>query len=84
MSKILCIIDGMTDAAFRVEDYPALSSMRLLNAVHIVPQGFEPESLTCILTLLGISPIPPLLLGYAEALGAGIPIQTDDLVLRAS
>ncbi len=84
MSEILCIIDGMTDSYFCVDDYPMLSSMHLFQSVRTVPQGYEPESLTCILTLLGISPIPPFLRGFVEALGAAIPVQKDDLILRAS
>lgn len=84
MSKILCIIDGMTDPSFCADAYPSLSAMRLCGSVRTVPPGCAPESLSCILTLLGIKHIPPFLRGYVEALGAGISVQQDDLVLRAS
>ena len=83
MSKILCIIDGMTDPHFRVGNYPNLSSMRLIRHVDTA-QGQTPESLGCILHLLGIKKIPPNLRGYAEALGYDIPVNKDDLILRGS
>jgi 2,3-bisphosphoglycerate-independent phosphoglycerate mutase len=83
MSKILCIIDGMADPYFCASDYPNLSSMRLLRHVDTT-QGREPESLGCILRLLGIKKIPVHLRGYAEALGNGIPVNKNDLVLRGS
>ena len=84
MSRILCVVDGMTDPAFCAEDYPALRAMHRCAAVRTVPKGADPESLTCILTLLGVSAIPPYLRGYAEALGAEIPVKDDDLILRGS
>ena len=83
MSKILCIIDGMTDPYFRVSNYPNLSSMRLLRHVDTT-QGQTPESLGCILRLLGTKRVPSHLRGYAEALGYGIPVNKDDLILRGS
>ncbi len=83
MSKILCIIDGMTDPGFRVADYPNLSRMYL--AKHIdTTKGHEPESLGCILRLLGVEKVPEYLRGYTEALGYGIPVNTNDLILRGS
>ena len=83
MSKILCIIDGMTDPYFRVGNYPNLSSMRLLRHVDTT-QGQTPESLGCILRLLGVKRVPYHLRGYAEALGYDIPVNKDDLILRGS
>lgn len=83
MSKILCIIDGMTDPGFQAESYPNLAKLE--------PAGFsdtthgqEPESLGCILRILGVKQVPPFLRGYAEALGNGIPVSQNDLVLRGS
>lgn len=83
MSKILCIIDGMTDPYFRVNNYPNLSSMRLLRHVDTT-QGQTPESLGCILRLLGTKRVPSHLRGYAEALGYDIPVNKNDLILRES
>jgi len=84
MSTIYCIIDGMTDPSFRTEDYPTLSSMRLDKYLETTPEGYEPESLTCILRLLGVRDIPKKMRGYVEALGANIPVHPDDLILRGS
>ena len=83
MSKILCIIDGMTDHDFCAGDYPTLSSMRLLRRVDTTG-GQEPESLGCILRLLGVKRVPSHLRGYAEALGNNIPVGTNDLMFRGS
>lgn len=82
MSRILCVIDGMTDFGFSEKEYPNLSSMRL--KCHIdTCMGGEAETLRCILGLLGIKQ-PDFLRGYAEALGAGIAVEPDDLILRGS
>lgn len=83
MSKILCIIDGMTDPGFRIADYPNLSRMYLTKHIDTT-KGQEPESLGCILRLLGVKKVPAHLRGYAEALGYGIPVNTNDLILRGS
>ena len=83
MSKILCIIDGMTDSGFRIADYPNLSRMYLTKHIDTT-KGQEPESLGCILRLLGVEKVPKYLRGYAEALGYGIPVNTNDLILRGS
>lgn len=83
MSKILCIIDGMTDPGFHVADYPKLHSMRLLRHVDTT-HGQEPESLGCILRLLGVKRVSSHLRGYAEALGYNISVGANDLVLRGS
>ncbi|MEG1772980.1 MAG: hypothetical protein RRY79_07240 [Clostridia bacterium] len=84
MSEILCVIDGMTDPGFRADNYHNLSRMRLKKYIQTVPNGYEAESLTCILTLLEISPIPMNIRAYVEALGAGIPVGKNDLVFRGS
>ena len=84
MSRLLCIIDGMTDASFSVADYPLLAAMRSPAQVQTTPRGQKTESLTCILALLGVSTPPPFLRGYVEALGAGIDVDRDDLILRIS
>lgn len=83
MSKILCIIDGMTDPKFDARDYPNLSSMRLSRCIDTTC-GHDAESFGCILRLLGVQDVPDHSRGYAEALGAGIPVGENDLVLRGS
>lgn len=83
MGVVLCILDGFTDPEFDPADYPALSGLRRLRDVDTT-LGEKPESLNCILHLLGIRNVPPLLRGYAEALGDDIPVGENDLILRGS
>jgi len=84
MSKILCIIDGMNDSAFCAEKYPALASFPEQRFIKTVPDGFEAETLPCVLSLLGINPPPRYIRGWIEALGAGIDVNPDDLIFRGS
>lgn len=83
MGVVLCILDGFTDPEFDPADYPALSVLRRLRDVDTT-LGEKPESLNCILHLLGVRSVPALLRGYAEALGEGIPVGENDLILRGS
>lgn len=82
MSRIFCVIDGMTDPAFRVEQYKSLSEMRLWGYSDNCGKA-APETLGCMLSLLKIPPKADIR-GYIEALGAGIPIEKNDLILRGS
>ena len=83
MSKILCIIDGMTDETFVAGKYPNLVTMHLLRHLETT-QTQEPESLGGLSQLLGLKKAPGHLQGYAEALAYGIPMHTNDLVIRGS
>ena len=75
------MIDGMTDPHFQVERYGHLASMGSVRYVDTCG-GFPPETLHCVLRLLGVTDLPVHLRGYVEALGAGIPVRPDDLLLR--
>lgn len=83
MAKILCIIDGMTDSGFFPKNYRNLSQMEFFGWEDTA-SGRTPETLPCVLHLLGIKKIPYYLRGYLEALGAGIPVEKEDLILRGS
>lgn len=83
MSEILCIVDGMTDPAFVPSHFPTLSSMVYAGDVDTTC-GSVPESLGCILRLLGTHHVPAHLRSYAEALGTDVPVGKRDLVLRGS
>ena len=48
MSRILCVIDGMTDPHFQVERYGHLASMGSMRYVDTCG-GFPPETLHCVL-----------------------------------
>lgn len=54
MSRILCVIDGMTDPHFQVERYGHLASMGSVRYVDTCG-GFPPETLHCVLRLLGVT-----------------------------
>ena len=83
MAEILCIIDGMTDPAFCSADLQNLASMQLIGYQDNTLGG-EPETLNCVLHLLGVTHVPKHLRGYIEALGNGISVCSDDLILRGS
>lgn len=83
MSRILCVIAGMADPHFQVERYGHLASMGSVRYVDTCG-GFPPETLHCVLRLLGVTDLPVHLRGYVEALGTGIPVRPDDLLLRSS
>ena len=77
------MIDGMTDPHFQVERYGHLASMGSVRYVDTCG-GFPPETLHCVLRLLGVTDLPVHLRGYVEALGTGIPVRPGDLLLRGS
>ena len=54
MSRILCVIDGITDRHFQVERYGHLASMGSMRYVDTCG-GFPPETLHCVLRLLGVT-----------------------------
>ncbi|MCL2495926.1 MAG: hypothetical protein FWF04_00740 [Clostridiales bacterium] len=86
---ILCIVDGMCDEGFRLEDHRHLAALKEAGAhgtFATVPHSFAAESYPCIATLLGAEAdkLPPLARGYLEALGADITVEQQDLILRAS
>ena len=83
MSRIICVIYGMADPHFQVERYGHLASMGSVRYVDTCG-GFPPETLHCVLRLLGVTDLPVHLRGYVEALGTGIPVRPDDLLLWGS
>lgn len=80
-SKILCIIDGATDEKFRISK--VLKPM-LKGYFKTTPWGFETESNTCIINLLGIEDVPKNSRAWFEAKGSGINLSDNDLVMRTS
>lgn len=74
MSRILCVIDGMTDPHFQVERYGHLASMGSVRYVDTCG-GFPPETLHCVTAPVVATDLPVHLRGYVEALGAGIPVR---------
>ncbi len=97
MTKIMIIIDGMTDrpcaeldnlTPFEYADCKHINYMRANGAfgqMHVCPKNFSAESLACILTLLGVpSQSIPTGRAYFEALAKGIAVDEKDLILRCN
>lgn len=89
MSTIFVVIDGMTDEEFSIDSYPNLAKIKeegTLSYIQTIPEGFKTESLTGILSLLGVKSIdlPLHARGYFEALGANIEVEQSDLIFRAT
>lgn len=87
-SSILCILDGMSGEGFErgLISFSQLGSKHVKGFMNCTPPGFRTESMNCILHLLGVGgeQIPAYGRAWLEALGAGIEVSHDDLVLRAS
>lgn len=73
----------MTDPYFDVQNYPALASFPNRGFIKTVPDGFTPETLPCVLSLLGADP-PKHIRGWVEALGMGVDVGANDLIFRGS
>lgn len=84
MSRIFCVIDGMTDPVFHADDYPHLRRMRFEGCFQNTPDFLPTETLNCNLNMLGVSNIPQNIRGYAEAVGAGMEVGEGDLAFRVS
>lgn len=89
MNPILLILDGMSDRAGLMPGRPALSRIAGAGATGFfdtTPGGFSPDSVTCILTLLGVpaAQIPRSARAYFEAEAHGIKTAADDLILRCN
>ncbi|MEG0943003.1 MAG: hypothetical protein RSD07_12660 [Angelakisella sp.] len=81
--RILCIADGMTHPQFTIPK-PLVPFHK--GSFDTTPIGHPTESLPCILSLLGLPPekIPHNARGWLEALGHGISLKPDDLILRTT
>ncbi|MBK5253588.1 MAG: alkaline phosphatase family protein [Peptostreptococcaceae bacterium] len=80
-SKILCIIDGATDEKFQISE---MLKLMFRGYFLTTPDGYETESNTCIMNLLGVENIPKNSRAWFEAKGNGINLCDNDLVLRTS
>ena len=89
MTHIMIIIDGMNDETNNgFSQYPNMYQMHQSGAYgtfDVCPEDYPVDSLTCILTLLGVhSEDIPYGRSYFEALYKEIPIEKNDLVLRCN
>lgn len=97
MNKIMLIIDGMTDrmiinaeedSHFDLNGYPNIKYMKNngdFGFFETTPEGVEADSLSCILTLLGVSSEEiPGGRAYVESAAQAIPSCENDLILRCN
>lgn len=97
MKNIMIIIDGMHDEKITVLDnLTPLEAAEAANIQHMknkgsyglfntAPEGFNVDSLTCILTLLGQSKENiPSGRAYFEALAEGLHIKSNELIMRCN
>ena len=97
MGTVMVILDGMQDIAYpqlggktpydygKRENFIALEEASATGTLRTTPPGWEADTQTCILTLLGVpeSQIPTGR-SYIEALAVGIPVQDDDIIMRCN
>lgn len=97
MSDVMVIIDGMTDNP--IDELGGKTPFQYAQCKNInyikdngcygefktCPDGFNVDSMNCIMTLLGMESINiPKGRAYLEALAHGIQIENDDLVMRCN
>ncbi len=88
--SVLLVVDGMTDLKRKTpEEIASGLGLEMPGAwgwFSTCPPGFRPESMTCILTLLGVSEkdLPRTGRAYLEAQAAGIEVGPEDLVFRCN
>lgn len=97
MPGIMIILDGAEDGAYaelggktpyewgRGAAFSEIDGNSAFGRLITTPAGFEPDTLTCILTLLGVDAANiPSGRSAIEALAIGMPVGRDDLVLRCN
>jgi len=94
---VMVILDGMQDIAYpalenktpyesgRGESFRELEQSSATGRLRTTPSGFEADTQTCVLTLLGALPnqIPPGR-SYIEALALGLAVGDDDIIMRCN
>lgn len=97
MPNIMIILDGLQDVEYpeldgktpykwgKAESFGKIESACARGRLVSTPDGFEPDTQTCILTLLGV-PVSEIPSGrsYIEALALGIKVGENDIVMRCN
>lgn len=97
MQNIMVILDGLQDIEYPVlgektpyewgkgESFRKIEAACARGRLVSTPDGFEPDTQTCILTLLGV-PVGDIPSGrsYIEALALGIKVGENDIVMRCN
>lgn len=97
MSQIMIVLDGLQDIAYpelddktpydwgKGDSFEEIEAACARGRLTTTPEGFEPDTQACILTMLGVKPeFIPTGRSYIETLALGIPVGGDDIVLRCN
>ena len=97
MAGLMVVLDGMQDIEYDVlgglspydsgkgDAFRKLEEEAATGLLTTTPEGFEPDTQTCVLTLLGVEPKDiPDGRSYVEALALGLPVGFDDLIMRCN
>lgn len=94
MKKIIIIIDGMEDLKYNelnnktpleYADTKNIDKMHLYKYMSFTPQGMIPDSMNCILNIIGVKQkYIPFGRSYIEAVANNIDICDNDLILRCN
>lgn len=97
MAGIMIVLDGMQDVAYaslegktpydygKGETFRKIEQASCNGRLVTTPAGFEADTQTCILTLLGVQPQDiPSGRSAIEALAIGMPVGDDDIVMRCN
>ncbi len=89
MTHIMIIIDGMNDEInngfSQYENMYHMQQNGAYGTFDVCPEDYHVDSLTCILTLLGVSAKDiPYGRSYFEALYKELPVENNDLILRCN
>lgn len=97
MSNLLILLDGLEDIAYSALDvktpydygkgewFQAMEAASATGRLQSTPDGFEPDTQTCVLTQLGVPPQSiPGGRSCIEALAVGVTVGEDDMVLRCN
>ncbi|MDR2932413.1 MAG: hypothetical protein LBV27_04830 [Oscillospiraceae bacterium] len=97
MAALMIVLDGMQDIAYtelggltpyeygRGEHFTTIEQNSLKGRLVTTPDGFEPDTQTCVLALLGVDPRAiPHGRSYIEALAVGLDFGPDDIIMRCN
>ena len=97
MAGLMLVLDGMQDIEYDIlggktpyesgksDAFRRFEAESATGEFVTTPQGFEPDTQTCVLTLLGVEPKDiPDGRSYIEALALGLAVGDNDLILRCN
>lgn len=97
MANIMIVLDGLEDTTYPMlagktpydfgkgEAFRELEAHSATGRLKTTPEDFEPDTQTCVLTMLGVAPEQiPSGRSCIEALAIGMPVEKDDMVLRCN